>query len=255
VDWLPFGWRALYLVGATPLFLLPMFRRRVLETQRFRSHQRSIDGQRRERPWQPVVRLLRNHPARTTAIVLIGCLSAGGHAPAMQLLADFVQTQHAWQPYQYSSMVIIGGLVGILGNTVAGRLADRLGRRWVGFGLLAGFPFIAAGVYQGPSWGIPILWVPLVFLTTGGTTILRALATELFPTSSRGTATGLLMVLETAGAALALHLVSTLTLREASPGPAISGIVFLCLAAGIVALFLPETANRELEAISGEATG
>ena len=37
----------------------------------------------------------------------------------------------------------------------------------------------------------------MVFTSTGGNTILRALSTELFPTSARGTATGSLTFFET----------------------------------------------------------
>jgi hypothetical protein len=82
--------------------------------------------------------------------------------------------------------------------------------------------------------------------------MIRALSTELFPTSSRGTATGWLMLLETGGAALALAAITQLTPEGASVVPAVTALCFLTLAAALVVLFLPETANRELEQISAD---
>jgi hypothetical protein len=89
-----------------------------------------------------------------------------------------------------------------------------------------------------------------VFAVRGGSTVIRALSTELFPTSSRGTATGWLMLVETGGAALALAAVTRLTPEGESVVPAVTILVCLTLGAAAVVLLLPETAGRELEQIS-----
>src|SRR5207245_805852 len=42
VNVLPFGWRALYALGAVPLLFLPLFRREVRETGRFERHRSAL---------------------------------------------------------------------------------------------------------------------------------------------------------------------------------------------------------------------
>ena len=256
IDVLPYGWRAMYVVGVVPLALLPMLRRRVTETRRFEEHrearaaiasQGGADGW-----WRPLLRLLRDYPGRTLAISLIGATVAGSAGAAYNFSAFFVQSVHGWAPGQYSIMLLVGGTVGIIGHPFAGRLADRLGRKPVGGGFFAVFPLLAGLFYIGPSWLVPFAWVPLVFVLTGASTIVRALATELFPTSYRGTASGWLQLLETLGAAATLFAVSWLTAPGESVFPAVRGVVFISLIAVVALFFIPETGRRELEEIAAE---
>ncbi len=251
IDLLPGGWRALFLFGALPLLLLPWFRREVRETGRFQRHREQV-GEGGADGWlRPLATLSMRYPGRALAVAAIGFMAAAGYGTAHGLLGDYVQTDHAWEPWQYSLMFFLGGGVGILGNTVAGRMADRVGRRAVSFAMLGIFPLIALIFYRGSGWILPVAWVPLVFVTTGGEIMVRALATELFPTSSRATAGGVLTLFETLGAIFGLFLVSTFTPEGHSNAPATSLVVFLTMLGALLALTLPETARRELEEISG----
>ncbi len=180
LDYLPYGWRALYVLGLGPLVLVPMLRRSVPETKRFRTEFASRDDS--DRWWQPIAHLVTQYPGRTLVILIVGFLVAGGHAPAFQPLADYVQTQHSWSKGQYSTMILVGGMFGIVGNIYAGRLADRFGRRRVGFLILAAFPIFAFGLWNTSGALIPLMWTPMIFVQTGGSTIIRAITTELFPT-------------------------------------------------------------------------
>jgi MFS family permease len=150
-------------------------------------------------------------------------------------------------------MAIAAGMVGIIGHPWAGRMADASGRRGVGFALLGGFPLLALLFYHGPGWSLPVLWIPLIFALTGASTILRALASELFPTSARGTSSGWLLLWEAVGRSGGLFLVAWGTSDGASNTPMISVVVFASLVAGLIVLLLPETGQRELEEISSEA--
>lgn len=252
IDHLPYGWRGMYSIGVVPIALLPYLRRRVQETNRFLSLDSLADPASRlvRTLLAPLFDLARRYPGRLIGITLMGFFSSGAFGVTHQLMGDFLLSNRGWTPGEYSTMYVVGGAIGILGNTVVGRLGDRFGRRAVGFALFGGFPLAAAAFYRGHGWSIPALWIVIVFATTGGATLLRALATELFPTSARGTSTGWLMLLETLGAATALAAVSLLTPSGEGFAGVVSLIVFVALVAAGVVVALPETARRELESIS-----
>lgn len=257
VDLLPFGWRTLYAVGIVPVLLLPRFRRGVTETKRFTRN----SAETRDAPvvaglrgWlAPILGLLREHPARAWGIAGLALLQAMGSAPVFQFTGYFTQTVHGWAPWQYSTMVILGGAIGIFGNVVAGRLGDRHGRRRVGFTVMVLFPVFVLGFYNGAGWMIPIAWILFVFASTAQQTITRAVSTELFPTAYRGTASGWNAMVETLGAAVGLALIGLGVSRVGDIAFMVSSMAFALVAAGSILLLLPETGSRELEAISGEA--
>jgi putative MFS transporter len=257
IDYLPFGWRAMYVVGVAPLLMLPWFRARVPETSRFHALRRERtargDSTNPLLAWlRPVVDLARVHPGRMVAVGLIGAFSSMGHAVGFNFAAFYVQALHGWAPWQFTLMAVAAGLVGIVGHPLTGRIADERGRRIVGVLLFGAFPPLAYSFYHCPAWMLPVLWIPLVFTLTGGITISRALATELFPTSQRGTAGGWLQLTDTLGASAGFALVALGTAAGESNVPTISLVVFATLAAAVVVWFLPETGRRELEEISRE---
>jgi MFS family permease len=255
IELLPYGWRAMYLLGVVPALVFPSLRRRVAETRRFDEQQRARDtaGVAPSEWWRPLAKLARAYPLRTLAVGVIGAAASAANGAAYNFSAYFVQQHHGWEPGQYSLMLLAAGTVGILGHPFAGRVADQRGRRMVGFAFYAVFPFLAFGFYTAPGWLLPFLWVPMVFVMTGGITIGRALSTELFPTSFRGTASGYLQLVDTLGAAAALFLISALTATDASAMPAVRAVIWVSLLAALALLILPETGRRELEDISAEA--
>lgn len=258
IEVLPYGWRAMYVVGALPLLALPRLRRLVTETARWDRHREerasgpatsgSLAGW-----WRPLASLLRAYPLRTALVGLIGAASSAASASAYNFSAYFVQVVHGWEPRHYSLMLVVAGGAGIVGHPFAGRFADARGRRRVGFAFYSALPLLAFAFYTVPGWLLPLVWVPMVFALTGGMTVARALSTELFPTSYRGTASGWLQLLDTLGSALGLFLVSALTAPDASAIPAVRTVVFVSLVASVAVLCLPETGRLELEDISEES--
>ncbi|MFP6654757.1 MAG: MFS transporter [Myxococcota bacterium] len=254
VEWIPFGWRALYIVGGLPLFLMPMLRRRITETKRFEEGRReAIENERNEGKGgfvQPLISLFREYPRRSLAVAAMGFSVSVGTGPAFGLLSDFVQTTHGWEPSSYSLMALVAGMVGIIGNPAMGWAADRAGRRpiaMVAFGL---FPLIAFALYFGPSIAIAFIWMPFVFILTGGNVIMRTVTSELFPTSSRNTAMGLETLSETLGAAVGFALVGWFTVEDSSIAPAAVAMSLFTFLGVFVFWCLPETARRELEVTS-----
>jgi putative MFS transporter len=254
IERLPFGWRALYVVGVVPVFCLPLFLKRIQESDRFDRHRREggvVAAGAFAAVLGPMRALFVTHPLRAAVLALCGLLLAGATLPSFQFSGFFTQERLGWKPSHYSIMVISGGAIGILGNVAAGRLGDVFGRKRVGFVLLVLFPLASFAFYRSASWIVPIAWVPLVFCFMGGRVILKALSAELFPTSYRSAAAGLFAVMEALGAVVGMfvvylyrsdnvdHLANTVPLAAL----AVVGAAFLLLT-------FPETTRRELEEIA-----
>jgi MFS family permease len=251
IEVLPGGWRFLYGIGIAPLVLLPGLRRNLKETGRFEKHVAA--GHHRHDNWySPLKSLLSEYPRRTAILGLVGFLFSIGELPVFQFSSYFVQTRHGWTTGEYSIMFLVGGGVGILGNVIAGRLGDRVGRRWVGAVFFALFPLFAAIFYHGPGWVLPIAWALFIFCSTAGGVTIRALSTELFPTSYRSTAAAWLAFTITIGWAVGLSAVGFEPGGEVDLSSRISVIACAVLLAGVFVTLRPETAGRELEEISHE---
>lgn len=253
IDRLPYGWRTLYAVGVLPLLFWGRFRRGVPETSRFAHH---AAAHQTLGPWHtwlgPLVALARTYPGRVAAIAGIAGLLGVGEVAAFQFTSYYALGAHGWTPGQYSSMVLLGGGVGIVGNVAAGRLGDRIGRLRVGAGFLTVLPIFVILFYNGPSWALPIGFAGFVFCATAGEVIVRALSTELFPTSHRGTSTGWAQLLQTLGWALGLVIVGSGAQNVTDIAHNTSRLVLLTIAAGALLFVLPETHRRELESLSHE---
>ncbi|HWP65204.1 MAG TPA: MFS transporter [Candidatus Limnocylindria bacterium] len=255
IERLPYGWRALYLVGAVPLLMLPLFRRGVPETRRFAAMAAErARGTGAVDAWLgPLRELVQTYPGRAGVLTAAIFLVALGDVAVFQFTAYYAQTVHGWTPEQYAVMFILSGAVGVVGNIVAGRLGDAVGRRAVGVTALAVFPLTAWLFYFGPAWVMPIAFAAFVFCQTAGVTMLRALSSELFPTSYRGTATAWAMLAQTVGWASGLWLVSVGTRGGTDIATATATLASVVLVGGLLLLALPETGRRELEAISDDA--
>ena len=253
IDRLPFGWRFLYGLGVLPLLLLPTFIRELHETRRFTDHQNRTTEEATPTPWlAPVWHLIVDHPRRLFGLSLAIVLVSIADAASFQFTSYFASTAHGWTPGQYSTMVLLGGAVGILGNLAAGQLGDRFGRRIVGGFFMTCFPVFVWGFYNGPGWMLPPAWSLFVFCDTASIVTLRALSTELFPTSHRGTAAGLISLIQTLALAGGLYASG---LGPAEPGSIARTVSWLSLAsvgAALALCLLPETNQRELETISAD---
>jgi predicted MFS family arabinose efflux permease len=183
----------------------------------------------------------------------VAALLGVGEVGAFQFSSYFALTAHGWSPAGYSTMVLLGGGGGgIVGNVVAGTLADRVGRRWVGAAFLAVFPLFAILFYNGPAWALPLGFAGFVFCDTAGGVVVRALSTELFPISHRGTSAGWVTVVLTLGWAAGRARVGGGTSGLGDIARMTSRLSIAVLAAGLLLLALPETHRRELEVIAPE---
>lgn len=254
VEHLPYGWRFLYALGVVPVLLTPVFLRLVPETRRFADMQASAVAQ--SSLLAPMLALMRAYPLRVLGVSAVGFTLALAMLPSFQFSSYYVQAVHGWSPKQYALMLIIAGAFGIVGNVAAGRMADRWGRRVAGAVLLACFPLFSMLFYMGPEFTLWPAWVGLVFCAGGGRLIVRAFSTELFPTSQRGSASGIYTGIEMLGAGVGLISIYVFGTEDARDlGRAIPMVGALAWLAAAVLSRFDETSGKELEAISNDSSG
>lgn len=253
VNVLPYGWRALYLVGLAPLVMVAYLRRTLPETARFDALARERSELRAATPLAPALDLARRFPRRIAMLALAVVAIEIVMGPAVFFAPKYLQEVHGWRPAQVAILNVVGGAFAIVGNIVAGRLSDRRGRRPVTMAFSIGVGLVIVCFY-GLTGGIaPPLWIPLIFGMMGTNVTLAAYGAELFPTRVRSTASGVRELCKHGGAVTGLALVSLL---YGVVGSNWTAIALLCAVGAltplIVWLFFPETAGRDLDDIAPE---
>ena len=257
IEVLPGGWRALYLVGAAPLVLLPIFLRNVPETKRFHEIRQQREDQEEHTSsllgWiQPIRDLFTTYPQRMLGVTLACFIYSAAELPVMQFVPYFILEVHGWEPWHFSVLTLVGGIPALLANVAAGRLGDRFGRRPVGLAMMCLLPVGSIFFFHVPSGMIAIFWVILSVGTVAAYVILRALVTESFPTSQRSTAAGWMTLTGTLGAAVGLWSISWGQSMGLSLPTVESIASCFAIIAGLALFLLPETRGLELEEISDD---
>ena len=260
----PEGWRVLFLLGLIPLVIVGFLRMKLKETSRWLESRASSTGPRASRRDRIQRLIALAHPA---TLLKVGSLYFFSH---FALLAGAT-----WWPFyagvqlRFSdgNIAILLGIaypLGITGYYLAGRLQDRYGRRRTGALFLVLGMVFGISVFQLNSvvWMFPAM-ILAVFFGFGMNPVLAAVASELFPTSIRATAVGVVRsVFGTIGGILGPVTVGLLAdpnlIAPLLPGwPVLGdlgGSISLAILANIPALWLlmslPETAGRELESIT-----
>ncbi|HVN90007.1 MAG TPA: MFS transporter [Candidatus Binataceae bacterium] len=248
----PYGWRGLYTLALVPLLLIIPLRRLLPESRRFKAE--ALKGFSPHRAFEPLLLAFRAYPRRVATMFAVWFLYAMGAAPAMIFVPKYLQEVHHWAPAQVSSLYVFGGAIGILGNIFSGRISDRLGRRVMGGAFLLVGPFIEMMIYATGSRAVIAFWVGALFCDQAATTVLNTFGSELFPTSHRAAAGGIVMLARYGGGAVGLLLEGVLYHFTASHWSAVCYLLIAWVIAAIAMLTtFPETAGRELEAIAPEA--
>jgi putative MFS transporter len=248
VNILPYGWRALYVIGAVPIFLVAFLRQRLPETKRFQSRKAVESGA----IWGLLKDILRQYPWRILAVLAAAAAFGFATAPATFLAQKYLQEAYHYSPGQVSLVLIPGGLLGLGLTIAAGRLSDRLGRRPMAIAsvALAGLSFFFF-FNQAPALTVPILWVLGFFGFFAGDTLIAGFALEIVPTHYRATVGGLRYAVEIGAGAAALGLEGFLYDRLGNHGSAIQWLLASIPISMIAILFLPEPAGKTLEEMSG----
>jgi putative MFS transporter len=250
VNYLPYGWRALYVVGAFPLVWLLWARRRLPETKRF---ERSIA---RGSPWTPFVELLSAYPGRLALTIAATVPFSFGIANAVIFFSKVLQSTHAWTPGQVATLTVLAGSIAIMGTLLAGALSDRYGRRFV-LSLMIGVCIVSFFLFYAWASGpwLVLFWITGIFSYLAIDALVSALTAEMFPTSHRSVASGLRLLCGIVAGSIALVLEGTLYAQFESHPAAIALLILPAPLAIIPIWFLPEPARRSLEDVSAERHG
>jgi len=243
IQYSPGGWRGLCLVSAVPLVFLPFLARVLPESGRWLARD------------EPALRF--PPPAyrgRLLATLVVVFLAMSYDIAGFSFATYVPIARYGWSAAAVSAMFIVAGGVGLPGWWIGGRLADRYGRRRVAVVFFLGLALGEVAFYLG---GPRALWpgfALMVFCQGGKITVLRAWATELFPTSFRGAAAAWTAASGTCGGMAGLALAGVLEPRLGGIAPALGVVAGAgALAALASYAWLPETRGLELEAIAPEA--
>jgi putative MFS transporter len=251
INSLPYGWRALYVIGAVPLFLVAFLRRQLPETRRFETQ--GALGFKMGAILGLLKDIARQYPLRVLTVIVAAAAFGFAIAPATFLAQKYMQDVYHYSPSEVRLVLIPGGLIGLGLAVMAGRMSDRLGRKpmviaTVALSGLCFFLFFGGA----PGWAIPLLWVLGFFGFFAGDTLLAGFALEIVPTHYRATVGGLRYMIEIGAGAIALALEGVLYDRLGGHGPALQWLLASIPITLIAILCLPEPAGKTLEEMSGD---
>ena len=252
VDYLPYGWRFLFVVGSFGLLLVPWLWRSLNETRRFADHQGdATTGAAAGSALQPLIDIARLHGWRLAALVGFALPIAFIMEPGSVFVSKHLQDGLSYSPAQVGLMIALCGLGAPLGNIILGSMSDRFGRKPVTVLMSLAMSLAIYLFYNGTSLATVAFGLALLFLSMGGLVVLHtALATELFPTAYRSTAAGMREAVGTIGASLGLWVLTLLYGFTGSHPISITWVLVVTPLSPLVLLFVPETASRELEDIT-----
>jgi len=241
IAWSPGGWRGLCLVSLLPVTFLPFLRRALPESRRWAAQR------------EPSRRLPRPYRRRLLAALAVTFLAMSYDVAAFTFASYVPVAEYHWSPAAVSALFIGAGGIGLPGWWVGGTLADRYGRRVAAGIFFIGLTIAEVAFFLGGSRALWPAFAAMVFCQGGKTTVVRAWATELFPTSIRGAAAGWITAAGMVGGTCGLTLAGALAPMVGGIAPALAVIASAGVLAAVAAfLWLPETKGHELEVIAPE---
>jgi MFS family permease len=233
------AWRVLYVI---PLLFIPLvlrFGRRLPESRRYVRPHRTVG--------------LAGHYHRLALLAGASFLLLLFTSPQSQFRTEFLRDERGMSAAVVSLFIIVTSTPASIGIVVGGRLADTRGRRTVGaVGTVVGAVLLTLSfTFDGAA-----MWLTATVGAIFAAALVPALSVygpELFPTSLRGRANGIVNTVATVGSVIGLVLAGYLINRLDSFGLAL-GLLAIgpLIMAAVVLAFFPETAWRELEDLNPE---
>lgn len=232
------GWRVIHGLVVLGLPLSFSISRHLPESRRFIAPHREVS--------------LAGHGRRLALLAVSGVLLLSFATPASQFQNEFLRDERGMSASAISLFTLLTVTPAGIGLVIGGHLADTRGRRLIGAVGVAGGTLLTLGIYLASGWA---MWAwSLVAGIVGALSIpvLAVYGPELFPTSLRGRANGVITLFNVVGSVLGLLVGGALAdqlgigraLALLSMGPLALGVMFVTI--------YPETARRELDELNPE---
>jgi putative MFS transporter len=196
---LPFDgahWRGLYLVGATPLLLLPFLAAGVRETERYRQ----VAAQRTDGSLASVFRdqfrgaaqlFAPRYRRRFLIVALLWNCVYLVVAPSVAYWSIYAREEVGMSVQQVGNVITVAYIFGALGHLVSGQLVDRVGRKLTCAGFFALGAVAIVMLFHTRTVAGQYGWhISTVFLLNAAIGATHVYASELFPTDLRATGYG-----------------------------------------------------------------
>jgi MFS family permease len=233
------GWRIPFAVAALLVPLVVVLGRRLPESKRFRAPH--------------VEATVAGHGRRLWLLGISAVLFAVFLAPASQYQNVFLRRERGFSASRIALFTVATNVWGGIGIVVGGRMADIKGRRLVAaVGIVGG---VGATVLMFFAAGWTVWAWSVVGAIVGAATIpaLGVYGPELFPTSLRGRANGIISALGRIGSVAGLLFVAVVVGTREHLAPILALLALgPALLAVLVLVAYPETAHLELEEINPE---
>lgn len=233
------AWRLLYLLPVAGLLIVRVVARHLPESKRFGAPHQNVK--------------MAGHGRRLWLLAASTFMLALFTVPASQFQNEFLRDERGFTAAKITLFTLLTATPAAIGVVVGGRLADVRGRRIVGaVGLVGGVGFTVL-MFAASGW--PLWAWSVVASIIGGATVpaLGVYGPELFPTSLRGKANGLIYGVGRVGSIVGLLAVGYLADRFGTLPPALAVMALGPAAlAVLVIVAYPETAGRELEELNPE---
>lgn len=273
------SWRTLYAVGAVPLAVVAVARRGLPETLPPRGAGAGADASpgpagraaRGPAPWPPAGARFRDPagapsrrvpgarlrdlpralaetgvpPRRAVAASVLSFLFAVYPTALTTFATLLVLQEWGLEPSALHPAQLTLWICGVSGFFVAGRLADRVGRRSTAVAFLAGAALAGLlGLRATGAWARTVGLAAVIFGLTGSTPLVAALTAEPFPAAVRGRVGAVARTAGLLGATIAPGLTGALAGVTGSVGSALSLVGLTYLLAVPAVLLLPEEGAR-----------
>jgi MFS family permease len=230
----PDAWRWMYAAGAIPAILSIFWRIGLPESAAFVAAKATGETD----PFQTIGANLKP----VLLIALAYFLFWLPISPAISYPSQYLQGEAGWSAAEVATVSFLAGVVGLAGTFMGGALADRLGRKPVAIVATLICVIGLSGVYLNQDRNLIGIALSVGFVAWFAATVaMRAMMTELIPTSARATVAGTTEIGSTSGAVVGGGLVALLVPTLGGVGPAILAILPMVLLALFAILVLRET--------------
>jgi MFS family permease len=236
------GFRGVFALSAVPLALVWVAHRRVTEPARY---QKGAAADVKPVPVLGAVQAGRR--GRLAVLGALGFASGLVTGPVNTFLFVYAENVLDVSRAVTGALVVAAAPVGLAGLVLGSYLSDRIGRRPTGAAALVALCGAGVLTYSGAVSALVVGYLLGILFGATYATPAIALANELFPTSSRASVAGWLVVTGVLGATCGLFLAGAAADAGDSFATAMTFVCVPAALASVLVVLVPETRGQELE--------